>query len=146
MVQIQPYQISQQGPLPVYKLRKAVNSIVKLRGTIPASKSSFSLPLILDIRAISPVPCEPYLPLRKIRAREVVGFASLNFWAFSASTKTSRGPTLTRSLEDDFGFVPGLGLGPGLEVIVECRVRYNRRRERLLCWTILDQIPDPEST
>lgn len=41
--------------------------------TLPARRSSFSLPLIFVAKITSPVPIEPYLPLRSTRARAVVG-------------------------------------------------------------------------
>lgn len=67
---------------------------------LPASKSSFSLPLILLESITSPVPLAPNLPFRKTRAREVVGlrpFSSRLPPCFE--TLTCRGPTGTRSLD-----------------------------------------------
>jgi len=44
---------------------------------IPASKSSFSRPVIRLIRMISPVPRAPCFPLRRTRARVVVAFSGV---------------------------------------------------------------------
>lgn len=66
---------------------------------LPASRSSFSLPLSFVTSMSSPVPRAPCLPLRSMRARAVVGFSLLPLCVllFVVFVDTPRGPAGTRS-------------------------------------------------
>lgn len=83
----------------LYAHIKFIRANASIRDTyVPASKSSFSLPLILVARTTSPVPMVPYFPFRRTSARAVRGL-----WPFSSRSRpwcflaTSRGPTGTSS-------------------------------------------------
>ena len=63
----------------------------------PANSSSFSEPVILFANISSPVPRAPYFPLRRMRARSVVGLSPFWFRTVWFFDDTCLDPTGTRS-------------------------------------------------
>lgn len=99
--------------------------------SLPANKSSFSLPVSLVTSTTSPVPRAPYFPFRRTRARAVVGLSPFSSRLGACFLETCFGPVGTSSREVDgiVGALTNLFLG-GMVDVQDKRVELLRQPPR----------------